>query len=112
MEFDEGGQLPNFDEPFEQLRDIQQEIVQEIQEKLHYEILAAWRLGYDFLHEFHPIVPTTHYEDEDRFTVGFKVQKSNRKKPPSYEVGNWKHARTFDLRDLTRAQVREAKHQT
>lgn len=80
--------------------DIIDEIAKASVEQLEYEILGAWRAGYDYLHVCER--PNTH-------SFGYKrrVKPSNREKPPrTYRKRSWS-VETYDLRWLFPQDVRE-----
>lgn len=75
-------------------------------ERLEYEILGAWRAGYDYLHVYSGTDTLTHYPDKDVSAVGLQsfhirtaVFPSYYERPPAHELDGYRYAETYILDD-------------
>lgn len=89
------------------LRNVATEVNRQIPRQLDYELLAGWRLGFDFAYVWHENTTKTSPEQAEELSFDVSMYVCHSNDPdwhPSDEVGP---VRQYDLRELTREQVRE-----
>jgi len=84
------------------------EVAKELAKKLDYELRAAWRLGYNYVHVYDdiPLHSPTESGGTEQFTVSFRTFKAYSKEP--IRPDGLVYRETYDLTDVSDAEVRAA----
>lgn len=96
-----GFETDDYDIEFQRLEDVAVQMA----EQIDYELRAAWRLGYDWVHVYEEI-GGREYQAPQQFGMRMHLDHSmdEQPEPPNDTVYRY----SYDLRDVTRAQIEEA----
>jgi len=76
-----------------------------IQEQVEYELRAAWRIGYDYVHIYDP-TPESGFDPSESFAIRQFVIPTNRHTPPRPD--NAVYRCTYDLTEVSDEEIRRA----
>jgi hypothetical protein len=87
--------------------DAAHEMMLGLAERMEYELRAAWRAGYDYVHVYGDGPGDIRsVELDEQFSVTQYILPSNQKQPPRPQTREYRY--TYDLTSVSDAEIREA----